>query len=327
MTSESPAPRSPYLAVGALALMALIWGYNFVVTKVALQYAEPAVFAALRAFLGGVFLFLVLVILRRPLRPRDLRLTLWVGLFQTAGSIGLMTWALGSGAAGKTAVLVYTMPLWLLLLSWVILRERLRGAQWLSVAFALAGLCLVLSPWRMHGSLLSNLLAVGSGVSWAAASVVAKIYGKRRQVDILSLNAWQLLFGSIPLVVVALVTSRSLPVGSGSFIVALLFSIILSTGFGLILWFYALGALAAGTAGLSALATPVLGVGFAWMQLGERPNGYEAAGMILILASLGILALRQIRAGIRVRRIRQPHHAEADPPLEREVHESEHERV
>ena len=83
--------------------MALFWGYNWVVMKVALRYAEPAVFVALRVFLGAVFLFLLMLILRRPLRPKNLRLTLFVGLFQTTGSLGLMTWALASGAAGQTA--------------------------------------------------------------------------------------------------------------------------------------------------------------------------------------------------------------------------------
>ena len=55
-------------------------------------------------------------------------------------------WALESGGAGKTSVLTYTMPFWLLLLAWAFLGERLRGVQWLAVALALAGLVLVLEP-------------------------------------------------------------------------------------------------------------------------------------------------------------------------------------
>lgn len=299
VASGSSPVRSSYLAIGALALMALFWGYNWVVMKVALRYAEPSVFVALRMFLGAAFLFLILVILRRRLRPNNLRLTLFVGLFQTAGSMGLMTWALASGAAGKTAVLVFTMPLWLLPMSWVVLGERLRRLQWFSVGLALAGLCLVLAPWGLHGGLLSNLLAVASGILWAAATVAAKILSKRHQVDILSLNAWQMLLGSIPLVIVALLVSRSSPVWSGTFIAALLFNVVPVTGLGLLLWFYALRILPAGTAGLATLGTPVLGVVSAWIQLGERPGLYEAAGMILIVSALCVLAARQITAGPR----------------------------
>ena len=149
----------------------------------------------------------------------------------------------------------------------------------------------------MHGSLLSHVLAVSSGILWAAGTVAAKILSKRHEVDILSLNAWQMLLGSIPLVIVALVVSGSTPVWSGSFIAALLFNVVPVTGLGLLLWFYALRALRAGTAGLASLGTPVLGVISAWIQLGERPGFYEAAGMILIISALCILAVRQITAG------------------------------
>jgi drug/metabolite transporter (DMT)-like permease len=310
--SGSPSARSSYLAIGALALMAVFWGYNWVVMKVGLRYADPSVFVALRVSLGAAFLFLLLVILRRRLRPTNLRLTLCVGLFQTSGSTGLTMWALSSGAAGNTAVLVFTMPLWLLLLSWVVLGERLRGPQWFSVALALAGLCFVVAPWEIQGSPLSNILAVVSGVSWAAGTVAAKTLSKRHKVDILSLNAWQMLIGSIPLVIVALLFSRSSPVWSGSFIAALLFNIILVTGLGLLLWFYALRILRAGTTGLASLATPVLGVASAWVQLGERPGVYEAVGMVLIVSSLGVLALQQIMAGPRGKRVKKFQPTESD---------------
>ena len=276
--------------------MAVFWGYNWVVMKVALRYSDPSIFVALRMVLGAAFLFLLLVILRRRLRPTSLRLTLCVGLFQTSGSTGLTMWALASGAAGNTAVLVFTMPLWLLLLSWAVLGERLRGVQWFSVTLAVVGLCFVLAPWNMHGSPLSNILAVVSGISWAAGTVAAKILSRRHKVDILSLNAWQMLLGSIPLVIVALLFSRTSPVWSGPFIAALLFNIVLVTGVGLLLWYYALRVLRAGTAGLASLATPVLGVLSAWVQLGERPGAYEAVGMVLIVASLGVLAFQQITA-------------------------------
>jgi len=277
--------------------MAVFWGYNWVVMKTALRYAEPAVFVAMRVFLGAVFLFLVLVVLRRRLRPVNLRLTLVVGLLQTGGSLGLMTWALASGAAGKTAVLVFTMPLWLLPMSWVVLGERLRRLQWFSVALAVAGLVLVVEPWHMGGSLQSNLLAVTSGILWAAGTVAAKLLSARADVDILSLNAWQMLLGSIPLVIVALVFSPVAPVWSGAFIAAMVFNIVPVTGLGLLLWFYALRVLPAGTAGLATLCTPVLGVVSAWVQLGERPGRFEAVGMVLIVSALGVLALRQLVSG------------------------------
>ena len=54
---DKAAFRAAYLPFAALALLALLWGYNWVVMKVAMQYAEPFTFAALRTFVGAVFMF------------------------------------------------------------------------------------------------------------------------------------------------------------------------------------------------------------------------------------------------------------------------------
>ncbi len=300
MTQEpqrDPGKRTVYLAIGALALMALIWGYNWVVMKVALEDCDPSVFAALRVVLGAAFLFVLLIVTRRPLRPTNIRLTIWVGLFQVTGSIGLMTWALQSGAAGKTAVLVYTMPVWLLFMSWGVLGEKLRGLDWVPVILALGGLIFVLAPWSMGGTPLSNLLAIGSGVCWAASSILVKVLNRRGKVDILSLNAWQMVFGALPLLVAVLITSGDAPQWTGSFVAALLYNIFLGTGTALLLWFFALRSLSAGTAGLLALATPVVALAAAWIQLGEHPDTAEAIGMVLILSALAVLAGRQLLGG------------------------------
>lgn len=62
-----------------------------------------------------------------------------VGLLQTAGAYGFAMWALVSGGAGKTSVLVYIMPFWTLLLAWLILGERVRGIQWFAIGLSLCG--------------------------------------------------------------------------------------------------------------------------------------------------------------------------------------------
>ncbi len=297
----NPRPQSPYLAIAALATMVLIFGYNWVVMKVALRYAEPFVFAFIRCFLAAAFLFILLAAFRKPLRPRHLCLTLAVGVFGIAGSLGLAIWALKSGGAGKTAVLTYTMPIWLLVLSRVTLGERIRGLQWLSVVLAVAGLVLVLEPWGVHGTPFSSILGLASGICSAAAALLGKFLMQRDGVDILSVNAWQLLLGSIPLVVVASLVHPAWPVWTGVFIAALLFNVVLASAVALLLWFYALKVLPAGTVGLASLGTPVVGVASAWMQLGERPNRFELGGVVLILTALTVIAMRGVIANRQAR--------------------------
>lgn len=289
-TGDRPAGRRD-LGVLALVVLAPIWGYGWVASKVALGYCPPLAFAALRAGLSLPCLFLVLLVARRSLRPPPLAFTVTVGLLQTTAFVGLSVWAVAEGGAGKVAVLTYTMPFWLLLLARAFLGERLRGSQILAVGLALGGLLLVISPWTLH-DVRSSVLAVAGGVAWAASALVVKLMQRRHEVDVLSLTAWQMVFGSLPLIVCALVVGGAGPQWTAAFVAGLSYTVLLANVLAWILWLYALRTLPAGTAGLGTLAIPAIGVLAAWLQLGERPTAVEAAGMVLIAAALALLAAR-----------------------------------
>ena len=285
--------RSAYLPFVALAALALVWGYNWVVMKVGVRYSDPFTFSALRNFLGAVALFVLVALRGGPLRPKPFWPIALFGLFQTSLS-GLSVWALYIGSAGKTSVLTYTMPFWLLLFAWPVLGERIRGTQWIAVVLALAGLLFVLDPWGLHG-LKAGLLAIAGGLAWAIASMLFKLIRRRHQVEILSFTAWQGLLGSLPLIVAAFATATHWPTWNPSFVAALVYNVIVASAFAWLLWLYILHSLPAGTAGISSLAIPVVGVLSAWIQLGERPGTLEAVGMGLIVAALAVLTARGLR--------------------------------
>ena len=293
--------RGRDLGFAALILLALIWGYNWVVMKIGLEYAQPLTFAALRTFLAALGLLALLAVLRRPLKPVALGWTICIGLLQTTGFVGLLTLALQTGGAGKTSVITYTMPFWLLLLARLFLGERVRGLQWAAVAMALAGLILVLSPWQLQGT-LSSVLAMCGAVCWAASAIVVKQLQRRRHVDLLSLTTWQMLFGSIPLVVIAALTWNGGPDWTGILVLTLAYNVVLGNAVAWLLWLFGLRSLSAGAAGLGTLATPVIGVAAAWLQLGERPTAGEAAGMALIVGALALVTVRGLLAGRRTPR-------------------------
>jgi len=283
----SEARKSVLLPLAALTGLALIWGYNWVVMKIAVRDCDPFTFAALRNLLGAVALFAVAALRRDPLRPQAFWWTALFGVFQTT-LFGLSIWALYLGSAGKTSVLTYTMPFWLLGIAWVVLGERIRGLQWAGVVLALAGLVLVLDPWAAH-DMWASLLAVGSGFSWAVAAVLFKIIRRRHSIHLLPFTAWQALLGNIPLMVVALLVDHSGPTWSGSFIAALAYNVIPASAVAWLLWLYVLYRLPAGPAGIRTLAIPVVGAASAWIQLGERPGAMEGTGLGLILLALAVL--------------------------------------
>lgn len=282
-------------ALLALLALALIWGYNWVQMKIAVQYAPPFQFAALRITLGAASLFLALLWLRKPLRPKEFPATFWAGLLQIGGVYGFATLALVSGSAGRTSVLVYTMPLWTLLLAWIFLRERVRGLQWLAIALSVAGLLLILDIHHLHGTIASQVLALLAGMCWAGGAIIAKRVRQTVQLDLLSFTTWQTVAGAIPLVLIAIFAPSTPIVWSQPFIFALVYNIIPGTAIATLLWLFVLNRLSAGTAGLGVLLNPVVGVLAAWIQLGEQPTVLEALGMGLIAIALALNALQAMK--------------------------------
>jgi len=264
--------------------------------KVALGYSPPFPFAAMRAAGAALLLFVFLAVLRKPLRPPSPGRMILLALFQTAGFVSLTSFALYTGHAGKTAILAYTMPFWVLVLAVPVLGERVTRGKALAGGLGFAGLLLILSPWRAHPTFLSTLLAAGAGFDWAIAVMIAKKIPARGTWELLSLNAWQALVGCVPLALAAFLVPAGPIHWTVPFDLALIYNIVLGTSLAWFLWLFVLSRLPAGLSGLSSLVIPVVGIFAAWLQLGERPGVWEGAGVIAVVAGLGLLAWTESRA-------------------------------
>jgi drug/metabolite transporter (DMT)-like permease len=297
-TNASAAPAAANAGpLAAYTVLAVLWGYNWVVIKEALRYSGPVEFSILRVGFGALLMMTLLLVLRVPLKPRHVGKTAVFGLFQTTGFIGLISWSVAFGEAGKSAVLAYTMPFWVIGLGWPFLGERLRPRQWPAVALALAGLVFVLEPWSGGAGLSSSLVALGAGAAWGISVIVAKKIPVHGRDELLSLTAWQMVFGFVPLVPVALLVHERSIEWSGYFVGALIYNALGGTAIATLLWLYILQRLSATMTGLTSLIVPIIGIVAAWLQLGETPDTAEGAGIVLILAALGLLTLGGSSAG------------------------------
>ena len=279
--------------IAALVAMVLIWGYSWVVMKIALEHAHPFDFAALRVAIGCVLLFAIVKLRRRTLALPSYRMAVLLGLLQVALFVGLSHFALLHAGPGKTSVLVFTMPFWMIIFAHFIIHERMRGAQWLAVALAFAGLVLIVAPWNLT-SLTGSLLAVAAGAVWAITAVLSKKWPVAAS-DPLLFTAWQLFFGFLALGLLALVHPHEGIRWNAEFVWALLFSAVLATAVGWWLWTYVLARAPAGITGLNSLGIPVIAVLGSAIQLGERPPPLELAGMLAIGIALALLAILGLR--------------------------------
>ena len=277
-------------ALAALAILSLIWGFNWIVMKSVLAFVGPLTFSAMRYVFGTAVLFGVLALRGETLQPTPWRDTLLIGLAQTTGFQILVQFALISGGAGKTALLAYTMPFWVIPLAWAMLGDRPGARQWLWIALAAAGLFLVLEPWRTQVSFLSALLALGGGVCWAIGTVLSKRLFQRMAVSPLRLTAWQMLYGTVVIVALALCLHERATQWSPLLIGALVYNGVLSSGLAWALWLFVVQRLPANIAGLASLITPLVGVLCAWVLLNEQPDAAETVGIVVIgVALFGVL--------------------------------------
>ena len=254
-------------AGAALALLSLIWGYNWVAMKTGLADAGPLQFATLRFALAALCMLPVIMKFRAPFLPhREQWSAVAILGLMLAGNFACTLTALRLGGTGKTAVLVYTMPFWVLVFAWLALHERLDRWQAIAVAIALAGLVVLVEPWTLSGGLLPSVLALGAGMSWGASVVYVKNLQKKTSVSMLMITLWQTIIGSALLGLGWIWLEPQAIRWTVSFGLSLAYTAVLATGVAWMLFYYALRRMPAGMVGLGTLSTPVIGVLAAWLQ-------------------------------------------------------------
>ncbi len=280
---------------GALLVLAFVWGYTWIVIKDATASADAFTVSALRCGIGAICLFAVVLATRRSIAPPPLVPTLVLGLVQTTGFTLFQTAAVATGGAGKAAILVYTMPFWTVLFAFLVLRDRIPTNGWIALGLAAIGLGFVLTPLDVAHGIASKAFAILAGLSWAASVIITKRLRERMPLEIVNLTAWQMLYGSVPLVLVALLYPQHHMTITPSFALNVAYLTILGTAVAWLLWAFAVGRLAATAAGIGSLVTPVAAVLMAWGLLGERPDTIELIGIAFIIAALVANAVPVLR--------------------------------
>ena len=167
LQSRRAALRISPLGLVFLAVTSVGWGLNFPIMKNLLSEWPPLSSRGLCGVVGAVALALFAVARRQSLRvPRPMwsRLLL-VSLLTIGGWVAFMGLALLWLNAGEAAVLGISIPVWVALLAWPILGERLSPLRAVSLAVALAGIAVLIGGHGIEASLakLPGFLCVLAG--------------------------------------------------------------------------------------------------------------------------------------------------------------------
>lgn len=294
MESLLTSNRPDHGALLLMALVVLIWGATWVVLKFLAPQIGPFDLVVLRYGIGFLVLLVLLIASRQSLRCPPFWLTLGIGFFQTAAFSCLSQFALLTGGAGHVVMLAYTMPFWVLGLAWFFLQERPTRRQGLGCVLAGLGLVAVIAPWQGLGGIVSSLLAVASGISWAIATILSKLMFQRHSPNVLALATWQMFLGALLTVPFAALQPQPFIHWQPELILGIAFLGVVSSAAGWGLWLLVVRRVSATAAGMSSLAVPVLTIFLAWILLGERPTTLELAGITLMMAGLTVVSLSPV---------------------------------
>ena len=273
----------------ALCLLYSIWGMNWVIMKVANTYFPPVTFVTYRFASGALVLLLVTAVCRLPFPER--RFWGWIaltGVMQIALNSIIVQLCIIPLGAGLSAVLNYTMPMWVAVLAQFFLGESLTVRKIFGILVSLAGLALLMNA-DMSGNLETILFALFGAFLWAAANVIYK--KKLTKCNMTVYNTWQMTVGAIVLILISLATGQDTGQWTTASIACLVYNGILASALAFFLWSYILSRMEAGKAAVSILAVPVVGVLGGVLFLGEPLTVFRAMGMLLVLS--GIFAVVQ----------------------------------
>ncbi len=271
-----------------LAFVIITWGYSWVLMKQSLEYMQPITFVALRIALGG------LVILPFILRHNDFRPSnflkknyIILGLIQTTAMFAFIIYGMKFVSAGKTAVVLYTMPVWTSFMIHFMLKERLNRGQWVGVFFGFLGILSILG-WDtlVHQNkyiVLGEFLILMAAFAWAYSNIWIRTRLKGENPTLL--NGYQQLIGVVFLIILAVTTEGMFEVNWTYYsLYIVLFTGIIASAVNFSAWFYLINKIDINITTYSSLLVPVFGLLFDWYILETSFDyGLIAGGIFIIL--------------------------------------------
>ncbi|RBL86930.1 EamA family transporter [Streptomyces cavourensis] len=194
-------------ALTLLAIVVLAWGFTWVVSKLLLQYMTPIWAVAARSLVGTAALLMLGLALRRVAWPvkADIAVILSVGLLHMGAFAALVSLGLQYVPAGRSVVLAYTTPLWVIPAARLFLGEPIGCGRQAGLALGLAGLAVIFNPlafdWHDGDAVFGNGLVLLAALCWAANIVYVRAH--RWVTPPFELAFWQALLASVVLAGVA----------------------------------------------------------------------------------------------------------------------------
>lgn len=283
-------------AVGLMAFLCVILGLQQIAIKAASPDMTPVLQMAVRSGVAALFVGMYLRLKGLGLMPGNGK---WpAGL--AAGMLFTLEYlfvaeGLRLTTASRMVTMLYTAPAFAALgLHFLVPEERLRPAQWIGMTIAFCGVGVAFHDTGTSlqaysgATLLGDSLGLLAGISWGATTVVIRV--KLSEIPSAQTTFVQLLVCFCILLPGAALTDRFYFSMSNIVWVSLSFQILIVCVAGMLLWFWLLTVYPASQLGVLMYLTPVCGIVFGVLLLGETVEPNFILGAVLILAGIALVS-------------------------------------
>lgn len=290
----------------ALGIVYLVWGSTYLAIRVGVGHLPPLLLAGIRYVIAGALLYPIASRAsagQREAGPADGRNRPGARAWLACAVVGVLLLFAGNGGvsvaettlpSGVAAVLVATVPLWMIVFAWPIERQRVTAGAAAGLAVGLAGVAILVGGGLGGGRLSGVFIVLGASAAWGFGSVLSHRLPVPAHAMLAA--AIEMLAGGVVLLAAAAVTGEfsrvqwsAVPVTSWIALAYLIGpgSILAFTAYG-----YALSHLSTATVSTYAYVNPVVAVLAGILFLGERFSWREGLGAALVLVSVVIIANR-----------------------------------
>ena len=292
---ETWRPKAGWGVPLAWLTLCVVWSSTWLAIKIGLRDLPPISFVAIRFFIA--IIVLVAVSLRRTrLLPRtrnDYIVLAFTGILMFAVNYTLLFWAELHISSGLAAVLQATIPIFgMVFAHWMLPNEPLRLSKLVGAIIALGGVTVICA--RLLG--FNGPLAFWAGVAvvvGAASAAFANVLVKAQSMQLAPamLAAWQMIFGTAPLLLVGLVVDGN-PVHfhwTASSVFCLLYLAVIGSALTFLLLYWLLPRLTVAQLQSISLITPPGAVMLGWLLAGETLPISSLLGATLVLVGVWMI--------------------------------------
>lgn len=290
-----------------LFIVYLVWGSTYLAIRVAVRPGAgipPFTLGMVRIFIAGILMLIVSALRRSPLRPtrRELAVLACSGVLLWTGGNGMVNWAEQRIDSSLAALVIATIPLWMVLMESILDRKRPTYGLVLSLIIGFTGTALLSTTTLQTGDIgdIASLVAlVLASISWTLGSLLQS----RRPVSLsIEVSAgYQQIFGGLGFAVLVLLTGEPRPVPTTDAWLAWGYLIIFGSMIAFTAYVRILQLLPTSVAMTYAYVNPVIAVILGAVILSEPIHLTTLAGAALVL--VGVAGVFRDRSRSRSRQV------------------------